>query len=344
MLRQSQRQLVFRCSSAHYSSSTPPRLDAAVTPASTASAQPPPPARLLYRRPLASSLGGIVINNTPVSNKSETAKNPENAAPTRRRDQSASPMSGQRNADNSRDNRRAGMRPNVRRGPINLGWADSTVSTSFVSRLQEHSNAVKLAERSPQPSPTIQGSSAPVPVVVPTRAPVQEAPVKMVQRKRERRNQERERTAQTETVGKAEKKKHERKVSTQQAREPRGPAEVPDVTVSPSLQDQMAALDKTNLSALFGAQQPRAPVSTRGRVKKTKTASSLIGLRVKTVLERTAGDYTRYASKSLGTKAPTPVTYAKHALATQRGLSLVQRRRALQIIGNLAVPAKEARA
>jgi hypothetical protein len=71
-------------------------------------------------------------------------------------------------------------------------------------------------------------------------------------------------------------------------------------------------------------------------------------VRVRGVLERRAGDYSRFLPHQVGVRKNglrlPPLRTARHALATQRDISLEQRRVALHIIGGLLQPRREVRA
>jgi hypothetical protein len=103
----------------------------------------------------------------------------------------------------------------------------------------------------------------------------------------------------------------------------------------------LAALSSTNLNALFktrdnpmaGGVSLPAPTSTTARVR--------------SVLERSAGDYSRFFPHRVGVRKDisrlSPLRTARHALAVQRDVSLDQRRVALHIIDGLARPRPQAR-
>jgi hypothetical protein len=64
--------------------------------------------------------------------------------------------------------------------------------------------------------------------------------------------------------------------------------------------------------------------------------------RVRNVLERSAGDYSRFLPRRVGVRKNASrmpaLRTARHALAVRRDVSLDQRRVALHIIGGLAQP------
>ncbi|KAH9070700.1 hypothetical protein EDB83DRAFT_2367667 [Lactarius deliciosus] len=101
---------------------------------------------------------------------------------------------------------------------------------------------------------------------------------------------------------------------------------------------RLTALSSTNLDALFRTRD--APVAgTPLPVYASMTA------RVRSVLERSAGDYSRFLPRTVGVRksasSPPVLRTARHALAAQRDVSLAQRRVALHIIGGLAEPGRQ---
>jgi len=66
---------------------------------------------------------------------------------------------------------------------------------------------------------------------------------------------------------------------------------------------------------------------------------------VRSVLERSGGDYSRFLPRHVGVRKsasrPPALCTARHALAAQRDVSLSQRRFALHIIGGLAQPRRQ---
>ena len=111
----------------------------------------------------------------------------------------------------------------------------------------------------------------------------------------------------------------------------------------------LATLSSTNLNALFrtttathtptpGISIPSLPAST------TASASNSASDRVRSVLERSAGDYSRFLLRGVGPRKDASrlpaLRAARQALATQRDLSLKQRRVALHIIERMAQGAK----
>ncbi|KAI0297588.1 hypothetical protein B0F90DRAFT_880969 [Multifurca ochricompacta] len=105
---------------------------------------------------------------------------------------------------------------------------------------------------------------------------------------------------------------------------------------------RLAALSSTtNLNALFRTRdKTNAPIT--GPMQVSTTA------RVRSVLERSAGDYSRFLPRYVGMRKsasrPPALRTARHALASQRDVSLDQRRVALHIIGGLAQPRHQVRA
>lgn len=108
---------------------------------------------------------------------------------------------------------------------------------------------------------------------------------------------------------------------------------------------RLAALSSTNLNALFRARDSPVAGTPFPAVPPSTTAAA----RVRSVLERNAGDYSRFLPRRVGlrktddSRLPALRT-ARHALATQRDVSLEQRRVALHIIGELARPNRQVRA
>jgi hypothetical protein len=112
-------------------------------------------------------------------------------------------------------------------------------------------------------------------------------------------------------------------------------------------------LSTTNLNALFRA-TTNANTTNTGISLHSLPASTTVSApdsaraRVRSVLERSAGDYSRFLPRHFGvgmnsSRLPAFRT-AGHALATQRDVSLEQRRAALHIIGGLVKSRREARA
>ncbi|KAF8492786.1 hypothetical protein F5888DRAFT_1727395 [Russula emetica] len=129
------------------------------------------------------------------------------------------------------------------------------------------------------------------------------------------------------------------------------PATQQPTTPSSDRKARLATLSSTNLNALFhtttntptaGISTPSLPAST------TTTASDSARARVRGVLERSAGDYSRFLPRDVGVRKDVSrlpaLRAARQALATQRDLSLEQRRVALHIIGGLVQPRREVRA
>jgi len=114
----------------------------------------------------------------------------------------------------------------------------------------------------------------------------------------------------------------------------------PSKAVSASTADrvaQLTALSGTNLTALFGS---RDPVAGTPHPAYTSTTA-----RVRSVLERSAGDYSRFLPRRVGVRKsasrPPALRTARHALAVQRDVSLAQRRVALHIIDGLTEPRRQ---
>ncbi|KAH9041338.1 hypothetical protein EDB85DRAFT_1922541 [Lactarius pseudohatsudake] len=100
---------------------------------------------------------------------------------------------------------------------------------------------------------------------------------------------------------------------------------------------RLTALSSTNLNALFRTHD--TPVAGTPLPAYASTTA-----RVRSVLERSAGDYSRFLPHTVGVRksaSPPPLRTARHALAAQRDVSLAQRRVALHIIGGLAQPSRQ---
>jgi hypothetical protein len=99
------------------------------------------------------------------------------------------------------------------------------------------------------------------------------------------------------------------------------------------------ALFRTTTNATAGVSIPSLPAST------TASASDSARARVRSVLERSAGDYSRFLPRDVGVRKDASrlpaLRAARNALATQRDVSLEQRRVALHIIGGLVQPRRE---
>jgi hypothetical protein len=98
----------------------------------------------------------------------------------------------------------------------------------------------------------------------------------------------------------------------------------------------LTALSSTNLNALFKTRDN--PIA--GGASLPAYASTTA--RVRSALERSAGDYSRFLPRRVGVRKDvsrlSPLRTARHALAVQRDVSLNQRRVALDIIDGLAQP------
>ncbi len=101
---------------------------------------------------------------------------------------------------------------------------------------------------------------------------------------------------------------------------------------------RLTALSSTDLNALFRTRD--TPVAGTPLPAHASTTA-----RVRSVLERSAGDYSRFLSRRVGVRKsasrPPVLRTARHALAGQRDVSLAQRRIALHIIGGLAQPRRQ---
>lgn len=119
-------------------------------------------------------------------------------------------------------------------------------------------------------------------------------------------------------------------------------------TSSSDRKARLAVLSSTNLNALFRMNTPIAGTSLSSLASSTTTASATSRSRVRGVLERSAGDYSRFLPRQVGVRKSAlrlpPLRTARHALGTQRDISPEQRRVAMHIIGGLVQPRREARA
>jgi hypothetical protein len=101
----------------------------------------------------------------------------------------------------------------------------------------------------------------------------------------------------------------------------------------------LSSISSTNLNALFGTRDTPVVAGTPLPAHASATA------RVRSVLERSAGDYSRFLPRRVGVRKsasrPPALRTARHALAAQRDVSLAQRRVALHIIGGLAQPRRQ---
>jgi hypothetical protein len=129
------------------------------------------------------------------------------------------------------------------------------------------------------------------------------------------------------------------------------PATQQPTAASSGRKARLATLSSTNLSTLFRTttNTPTARISTPSLpASKTASASDSARARVRSVLERSAGDYSRFLPRDAGgrkdAKRLPALRAARYAFATQRDLSLEQRRVALHIIGGLVKPRREVRA
>ena len=106
---------------------------------------------------------------------------------------------------------------------------------------------------------------------------------------------------------------------------------------SASRSARLTALSSTNLSALFRTRDALGTGMPLPLSAHTSTTT-----RVRSLLERSAGDYSRFLPRHVGVRksaSPLPaLRTARHALAVQRDLSLEQRRVALHIIEGLTRP------
>lgn len=126
------------------------------------------------------------------------------------------------------------------------------------------------------------------------------------------------------------------------------PSSTTQRTTSSDRKARLAVLSSTNLNALFRTNTPTAGPEASLASSTAVSASTSARVRVRGVLERRAGDYSRFLPRQVGVRKNglrlPPLRTARHALATQRDVSLEQRRVALHIIGGLLQPRRDVRA
>ena len=118
----------------------------------------------------------------------------------------------------------------------------------------------------------------------------------------------------------------------------------PALTTDASVADrasQLTALSSTDLDALFDT-----PVMGGGTTSLPAADTSEMNVRVRRVLERSGGDYSRFVPPPVGSQRKNAsdlpaILTARQALATQRDVSIRRRRFLLHIVSKLAQPAGE---
>ncbi|KAH8993934.1 hypothetical protein EDB92DRAFT_1851745 [Lactarius akahatsu] len=309
MLHHAQRQLLSRCSRRYYS------VNAVSGDAVAASGASVP----RTRRPSASSFGGISIQNVAVPSQSQGSR--------------------------SRPNRpsRAAM----------SDWGDGLVTFSFSNRLKMHQKRLTRPDTAARPegqerrqqsqrSTQMQGrqqeqgtgSRAP-------RSRDAHDSSSAAHTRRPTSADARPRTTSMTTRSPTSRLNNHAQPTSPSTTAPSDATEVPAPTnaAAPAVRAaRLTALSSTNLNALFRTRD--TPVAgTPLPVYASMTA------RVRSVLERSAGDYSRFLPRTVGVRksasTPPALRTARHALAAQRDVSLAQRRVALHIIGGLAQPGRQ---
>lgn len=121
-------------------------------------------------------------------------------------------------------------------------------------------------------------------------------------------------------------------------------------TTSSDRKARLATLSSTNLNALFRTttNTPTPGILTPSLLASTTDPDNSARARVRSVLERSAGDYSRFLPRDVGVRKDASrlsvLRAARYALGTQRDVSFKQRRVALHIIGGLVQPRREVRA
>ncbi|THH18261.1 hypothetical protein EW146_g2689 [Bondarzewia mesenterica] len=326
MLRSSHRQFLRRYTDIRHSSSTAPRLDPGIAPDAAAAPAPRPP---ILRRPMASSFGGISIENIP--------RNRPQLAPYKAKGGNI-PINQNRAREAGFD---LGPRVDAVRSTPDLGWGDELVPRGFGSRLYARLHpGDKLAESEKKPAvgahPAPSGAAPPAASLT-------------VKRREQQEEKEKAQEDQAPEPAAAEKQDAVEAAVTKPQEKRAKPSKRSDRAQSaePALTHVMRALESTDLTSLFGA-KPKSTTSKPKAGSKAKTATlrpSLAGLRVRVTLERKAGDYSRYLPRPVGVgklsrRALSPVRYARHALGFRRDMELDQRSRAMKVIGSMVRPAQ----
>ncbi|KAI0275185.1 hypothetical protein BC834DRAFT_35858 [Gloeopeniophorella convolvens] len=351
--RAAPRQLLSRGPARCYSSSTLPRKDTGAAPGVAATAGAPALPPRLLKRPLASNFGGIDIKNVSVAKKSAARAARDNgrnssAHQVRRNDKSP-------NALTLEDQRYIASRKAA--ASTSSAWGDGLVSLNFSDRLKARekkfsgNNRQGPAHSRPQ-NPTqgsaqgrfqdrVQGSQR---VSAPRReqAAGRQATSATPAAKTKPQGMTRRIPSAIKTDSPAPTRTPRVEKSTTRKAE-RAPARAPAPNPYPvERRARLTALDSTNLTTLFGASNAPAVAGT------ALPARAATSARVRSVLERSAGDYSRFLPRRVGARKDgsrfPAMRTARHALAAQRDVSLEQRRVALHIIGGFAQPSRVAHA
>ncbi|KAI0253272.1 hypothetical protein BJV78DRAFT_1195510 [Lactifluus subvellereus] len=357
-LCQAQRQLLSRCTLRCYSVGS----SASNVVAAAGTSVPP---RL--KRPLASSFGGISIQNVVV---------PPQSVPQGPRTRTNRPLRSDGSNNKSPGTRRTGQPERyggVGRPSALSGWDDGLVSLTFSSRLKQHQKKMTTHSTGARPEEAQSRRQHPKPAQRPQmhgsrhgqkeqtggsqarRRTSAEKPATATQQNREGRTAKAAARATSMTRPSASSFKiHARSQSKPTPAAAATRKITPDAvatqtnktttTTTGASADRTArltALSSTNLNALFRTRDtPIAGIPLPAHASTTA--------RVRSVLERSAGDYSRFLPRRAGVRKNvsrlSALRTARHALAVQRDVSFDQRRVALHIIGGLAQPRRQARA
>ncbi|KAH9166895.1 hypothetical protein EDB89DRAFT_2000710, partial [Lactarius sanguifluus] len=338
MLHHAQRQLLSRSSLRYYS------VNAVSGDAVAASGTSVPPRT---RRPSASSFGGISIQNVVVPTQSQGFR----SRPNRPSRADGSDNNSSNTPRTSQQERHRGTREAM------SGWGDGLVTFSFSNRLKMHQKKLTRPDTAARPEDQERRQqSEPRQRNAKWQGRQQEQGTgSRAPRSRDAQNSSS--AAQTRRPTSADSRPRTTSMTTRsptsrlnnnhaQSKSPSTTApsdakEVPAPTnaASPAVRAaRLTALSSTDLNALFRTRD--TPVAgTPLPVYASMTA------RVRSVLERSAGDYSRFLPRSVGVRKspsrPPVLRTARHALAAQRDVSLAQRRVALHIIGGLAQPGRQ---
>ncbi|TFY71318.1 hypothetical protein EVG20_g1688, partial [Dentipellis fragilis] len=273
------------------------------------------------RRPAATSLGGIIIENIPAGPSSSAAGSAGKKAwstlsPDQQVKQKMSPLSADRR---QRIRARAGGKRQT-----SLGWQDGLVSNSFASRLLAHGGYTPPSRDQKQE---------------PTKQPREGGKANGDASKSQSRPQRDTRRAAESKPQQAIQNKPQRPVERKpiiQRSSRTAQSDEPEVIVTPNAAN-MIALQDTNFDTLFNGS---APVPHPAKRAVSSRSPTLAGLRVQATLARTAGDYSRFVSKRAAATNPAhiavkPVRYARQVLSFRRDVGLGQRKQAIQVIDRL---------
>ena len=239
------------------------------------------------------------------------------------------------------------------------GWGDGLVSLSFSSRLKMHQKKKTTQNTDAHPDAQERRQHS---------KPKQRAQMQGEGRQREQRpashtprgrdRQNSASAAQTSRRSSVDTKPREPRAAASMTRPPTSrhaqskppsttalqnaaaaPSDAVTKAVTADRAARLAALSSTNLNALFRTRDTTPVAGTPLPAYASATA------RVRSVLERSAGDYSRFLPRRVGVRKsvsrPPALRTARHALAAQRDVSLAQRRVALHIIGGLAQPRRQ---